>query len=159
VCLSHSAPLFGPRDDVDEAVQIRMQRQEFLQDPDRSFHFVITEAALRYQLCAPAVMLPQLKHLIPLCAYPTVKLGVIGFDARYGTAFPSHGFWLHDNELVTLETFSAEIRISNPSEIEVYGKVFDSLAGIASYGEAAQQIIQRVIGDLSQEVAEDPPTG
>ena len=87
-----------------------------------------------------------------------MKLGVIGFGARYGTAFPSHGFWLHDTELVTLETFSAEINISNPSEIEVYGKVFDSLAGIASYGNAARQIIQRAIDDLAAEVEEDPPT-
>lgn len=158
VCLSHSAPLFGPRDDVDEAVLIRMQRQEILRDTDRSFHFIVTEAALRYLLCEPEVMLRQLGHLIPLCTHPGVKLGVIGFGARYGTAFPSHGFWLHDNELVTLETFSAEINISNPSEIEVYGKVFDSLAGIASYGNAARQIIQRAIDDLAAEVEEDPPT-
>lgn len=159
VCLSHSAPLFGPRDDVDEAVLLRMQRQEILHDADRHFHFIVTEAALRYLLCEPEVMLRQLDHLIPLCTHPTVKLGIIGFGARYRAAFPSHGFWLHDDELVNLETFSAEIRISNPSEIEVYAKVFDSLAGIASYGEAARQIIQRVIDDLSAEVGEDPPTG
>ena len=88
-----------------------------------------------------------------------MKLGVIGFDAPYGAAFPKHGFSLLDQDHVNVETFSAELTITQPQEIELYGKVFDSLAGIASYGDAAQQIIQRAIDDLSAEVGEDPPTG
>ncbi|MFI6095521.1 DUF5753 domain-containing protein [Lentzea sp. NPDC051213] len=159
VCLSHSEPLFGPRKDVDEAVRIRMQRQDVLHQPDRRFHFVITEAALRFRLCEPDVMLSQLRHLNSLSALPTVKLGVIGFDAVYGAAFPKHGFSLLDEDHVNVETFSAELTITQPQEIELYGKIFDSLAGIASYGDEAHRIINRAIDDLSTEVDEDPPTG
>lgn len=159
VCLSHSEPLFGPRDDVDEAVQVRMQRQDVLRHPDRRFHFVMTEAALRFRVCEPEVMVAQLNRLISLSTLPTVTLGVIGFEARYTTAFPSHGFWLLDEHRVVVETFSAELYFSLPHEVELYGKVFDSLAGIASYGDAARHIIQRAIDDLSAEVDEDPPTG
>lgn len=159
VCLSHSEPLFGPRHDVDETVRIRMQRQEILGEPDRRFHFVIAESALRFRLCEQEVMLGQLDHLMSVQTLPTVTLGVIGFGARYGVAFPEHGFSLLDDDCANVETFSAELNFTQPQDIELYGKVFESLAGIASYGDDARQIIQRVIDDLSAEVDEDPPTG
>jgi hypothetical protein len=158
-CLSHSEPLFGPRHDVDEAVRIRMQRQEILHKPDRRFHFVILESALRLRLCEREVMLGQLDRLLSVETLPAVTLGVVGFNARYGPAFPKHGFSLLGDEHVNVETFSTELTITQPREIELYGKIFDSLAGVASYGDAARQIIQRVIDDLSAEIGEDPPTG
>ncbi|GAB2835064.1 helix-turn-helix domain-containing protein [Lentzea nigeriaca] len=155
VCLSHGAPLFGLHHDIDEAVQVRMQRQAVLYQPYRRFHFVITEAALRYRLCEPEVMLGQLDRLMSLSTLPTVKLGVIGFETPYGVAFPKHGFWLLDEDLVTAETFSAELNLAQPQEIELYGKIFESLAGIASYGRAARRIIMRVIDDLTPEAEEE----
>jgi hypothetical protein len=155
IALSRSEPLYGPRDDVDEAVQIRLQRQAMLYEPERRFHFVLTEAALRYRLCEPDVMLGQLDRLISLSALPTVKLGIIGFETPYGAADPAHGFWLLDDDLVRIETFSAELNLAQPQEIELYGKIFESLAGIASYGRAARQIIMRVIDDLSPEAEEE----
>jgi hypothetical protein len=159
IALSRSEPLYGPRDDVDEAVHIRMQRQAALYQPELRFHFVLTEAALRYRLCEPQVMLAQLDRLISLSAVPTVKLGIISFQTPYEAAPPVHGFWLLDTDLVRIETFSAELNLAQPQEIELYGKIFESLAGIASYGRAARQIIMRVIDDLSAEVDEDPPSG
>ncbi len=159
VCLSHSEPLFGPRHDVDETVRIRMRRQEMLHKPDRQVHLVILESALRLRLCERDVMLGQLDRLLAVETLPSVTLGVIGFNARYGAAFPKHGFSLLDDDHVNVETFSTELTITQPREIELYGKIFDSLAGIASYGDAARRIIQRAIDDLSAEVEEDPPTG
>ena len=46
--------------DIDEAVRARVRRQEMLYRPDKRFQFVLTEATLRYRLCAPEVMLGQL---------------------------------------------------------------------------------------------------
>ncbi|MFS8099602.1 hypothetical protein LFM09_20980 [Lentzea alba] len=60
---------------------------------------------------------------------------------------------------MAVETYSAELNLVQRQDIELYGKVFASLAGIASYGDAARQIIQRVIDDLSSEIEEAPPTG
>ena len=42
--------VFKHPNDIDEAVRPRMQRQEMLYRPDKRFHFVLTEAALRYRL-------------------------------------------------------------------------------------------------------------
>ncbi len=64
---------------------------------------------------------------------------------------PAHGFWLLDNDLVMVETFSAELNLAQPQEVELYGSVFDQLAAVASYGRAARTIITRVIDDLAPE--------
>lgn len=140
--------------DINEAVQGRIQRQEILYHPDKRFHFVLTEAALRLRLCPPEVMLGQLDRLISLAALPTVKLGIIGFEAQYATA-PWHGFWLYDNDRVLVETYSAELNLIQPQEVELYRSIFDQLAAVASYGRAARAIITRVIDDLAPE----PPDG
>jgi transcriptional regulator with XRE-family HTH domain len=149
-----AARLFGKADDVDEAVRARLRRQEVLYRPDRRLHFVVTEAALRFRRCSDDAMLAQLERLVALTALRNVKLGIIGFDARF-TIGPWHGFWLLDDDLVTVETFSAELNLAQPQEIEVYRAVFDQLAAVATYGSKARAIILRVIDDLAARSPED----
>lgn len=146
--------MFKAPNDIDEAVRARAQRQEILYRSDKRFHFVLTEAALRFRLCTPEVMLGQLDRLVSLSALPNMKLGIIGFETQYVVA-PWHGFWLLDNDRVMVETFSAELNLAQPQEIGLYGSVFESLAGVASYGRAARSIITRVIDDLASEPPED----
>ncbi len=139
--------------DIDEAVRGRIGRQEILHRPGKQFHFVLTEAALRYRLCSPDVMLSQLGHLISLTALPNVRLGIIAFDAQYATS-PWHGFWIYENEKVLVETMTAELDLRQPEEIARYSSAFDQLAAVASYGRSARAIITRVIDDLEPEVPE-----
>lgn len=139
--------------DIDEAVQGRIARQEILHRPDKRFHFVLTEAALRYRLCPPDVMLSQLGHLISLTALPNVRLGVISFETKYVTS-PWHGFWIYDNDKVLVETMSAALDLRQPEEIEIYSGAFDQLAAVASYGRSARAIITRAIDDLEPEVSD-----
>jgi len=139
--------------DINEAVAARVQGQEILYRPDKRFHFVLTEAALRFRLCPADVMLGQLDRLVSLSQLPNVRLGVIGFETQYATS-PWHGFWLYDNERVLVETFSAALDLRQPQEIGLYGEVFDQLAAVASYGRAARGIINRVIEDLASEAPE-----
>ncbi len=142
--------------DINEAVQARMQRQEVLYQPDKRFHFVLTEAALRMRLCPPAVMLGQLDRLMSLAALPSVRLGIIGFDAQYGAAGPWHGFWLYDNDRVLVETFSAVLDLRQQQEVELYANAFAQLADIASYGRAARAVIAKTIDELAPEALDDP---
>jgi transcriptional regulator with XRE-family HTH domain len=141
-------------DDIDEAVQGRVQRQEILYRLDKRFHFLLTEAALRLRLCPPAVMLGQLDRLISFSALPNVRLGVIGFGTRYATA-PWHGFWIYDKDRVLVETYSAALNLAQPQEVDLYAAVFDELASIASYGRAARAIITAVIDDIAPEASGD----
>jgi transcriptional regulator with XRE-family HTH domain len=134
--------------DINEAVAARVQRQEILYRPDKRFHFVLTEAALRFRLCPPEVMLGQLDRLISFSQLPNVRLGIIGFETQYATS-PWHGFWLYDNERVLVETFSAALDLRQPQEIELYGNTFEQLAAVASYARSARAVIKRVIEDLA----------
>ncbi|MFI6699577.1 helix-turn-helix domain-containing protein [Streptomyces sp. NPDC050509] len=151
---AQSITVFNVRNDINEAVAARMQRQEVLYRPEKRFHFVLTEAALRYRLCPPGCMLGQLDRLVTLSALPNVKLGIIGFETAYVVA-PAHGFWLLDNDRVMVETFSAELNLAQPQELALYSGIFDSLAAVASYGRSARAIINRVVSDLAPDVPED----
>jgi len=151
---NQSVAVLKVRGDVDDAVQARIQRQAILYQPDKRFHFVLTEAALRYRLCSPEVMLGQLDRLISLSALPNVKFGIIGFETAYAVA-PTHGFWLLDDHRVMVETYSAELNLAQPKEIELYRSIFDSMATAASYGRQARAVIKRVIDDLYAETSPD----
>jgi transcriptional regulator with XRE-family HTH domain len=154
-CFAEPVRTHGLPNDVDEAVRARLRRQDVLYRPDKRFHFVLTEAALRFRMCADDAMLAQLERLVALSAMRNVKLGVIGFEAHYVIS-PRHGFWIFDDDLVTVETHSAELNLAQPQEIELYGRVFDQLAAVASYGSEARAIILRVIDDLA---ARSPENG
>lgn len=151
---AESIRIFSLTNDISEAVQGRIRRQEILYRPDKRFHFVLTEAALRMRLCPPEIMLGQLDRLVSLSALPNVRLGIIGFQAQY-TASPWHGFWIYDTDRVLVETYSAALNLAQPQETELYARVFDELAAVASYGRAARAIINGVIDDLAAEVPDD----
>ncbi|MGH3158400.1 MAG: helix-turn-helix domain-containing protein [Streptosporangiaceae bacterium] len=146
--------VFNLTNDINAAVEGRIRRQEILYRPDKRFHFVLTEAALRIRLCPPEVMLGQLDRLVSLSALPNVKLGIIGFQTQYA-ASPWHGFWMYDTDRVLVETYSAALNLAQPPEIELYARVFDELAAVASYGRAARAIINGVIDDLAPDVPDD----
>ncbi|MBC6447360.1 helix-turn-helix domain-containing protein [Actinokineospora xionganensis] len=141
--------------DINEAVKARMQRQEMLYRPDKRFHFVLTEAALRYRLVSVDIMLGQLDRLMAMTSMRNVKLGIIDFKTQYVTD-PRHNFWVLDDHLVRFESYSAEINLRQPQEIELYTGIFEHLAGVASYGAAAREIIGRVMRELA---AEDEDSG
>jgi transcriptional regulator with XRE-family HTH domain len=140
--------------DVDEAVRVRLQRQEILYRSDKRFHFLLTEAVLRYRLCPVEVMLAQLDRLVALSAMRNVRLGIIPFETPYSVA-PAHGFWLLDEDLVIVETFSAELNLAQPPEIALYSAIFDRLAAIASYGRDARAVIVRVMEEVGGAAARD----
>jgi transcriptional regulator with XRE-family HTH domain len=137
----------GAPDDLDDAVAARMMRQQVLYRAGKRFHFVVTEAALRYRLCPPEVLAGQLDRLVTLSTMPTIRFGVIPFETDFPVA-PVHGFWLLDERIVLVETFSAALNISQPSEVAPYIKIFAKLAEAARYGTAARATVNRALADL-----------
>lgn len=153
-CFSQAVTMYKISNDVNDAVRARMRRQEMLYREDRRFHVVLTEAALRYRLCTPEIMLGQLDRLISLSTLRNLKLGIIDSTTQY-VVDARHGFWIHDSELVVMETYSAELNLRQPQEIELYGRIFEQLAAVASYGSSARAIITRVLSDLAQDLPDD----
>jgi transcriptional regulator with XRE-family HTH domain len=138
----------GAPDDLDEAVGVRMQRQQILYHSAKRFHFVITEAVLRYRLCPPEVMLGQLDRLVTLSTMLTIRFGVIPFEAKLPLA-PVHGFWLMDERVVVVENFTASQNLTQASEVSTYVRIFDQLSGAARYESEARAVITRVLAELS----------
>ncbi len=149
------ASLHIPVHDLDQAVQARMARQDVLYRADKRFHVLIGEAALRQHLVPAGVLVGQLDRLIAVAGLPTVRLGVLAFDAT-GIRAPLHGFAIYDDDRVIVETFSAGLTLTQKPELEVYRRVFDQLAGAASYGRDARLLITRVIDDLLAEQPSEP---
>jgi transcriptional regulator with XRE-family HTH domain len=137
----------GAADDIDEAVVARMQRQQVLYRPGKRFHFVITEAVLRYRLCPPEVLAGQLDRLVSLATLTTIKFGVIPFERQLPVA-PVQGFYVYDERVVQIEHLTAELKLSQPSEIATYVTFFDRLAEVAQYGPEARVLITRTLADL-----------
>lgn len=137
----------GAADDLDAAVAARIQRQGILYRPQHRFHFVVTEAALRYRLCSNDVLAGQLDRLVTLSILTTVRFGVLPFETRLPVA-PVHGFHLYDDRIVLVEHFTAELQLTQPQETAAYGELFGLLAGEARYGADARIIITRALADL-----------
>jgi transcriptional regulator with XRE-family HTH domain len=141
----------GASDDVDEAVAARMQRQQVLYRPAKQFHFLITEAVLRYRLCPLEVMAGQLDRLVALSTLTTIRFGVIPFETQLPVA-PVHGFYVHDDRVVYVEHFTAELQLTQPAEVTAYTSVFDQLAEVACYGAGARALITGALADIAASV-------
>ncbi len=137
----------GAADDIDEAVAARMQRQQVLYRSGKRFHFVITEAVLRYRLCLPEVLAGQLDRLVALSTLTTIRFGVIPFERQLPVA-PVQGFYIYDERVVQVEHLTAELKLTQPSEIATYIRVFGQLAEVACYGAEARSVITRALAGL-----------
>ncbi|WP_063060782.1 helix-turn-helix domain-containing protein [Nocardia sienata] len=128
-------------DDVENAVSKRMERQRILYQRDHLFHFLIAEQALYTTVGDDAVMIGQLDRLSSLIGMPRVTIGIVPFTAE--ALVVSTNFAMFDNRLVMVEGTAAELTITQPREIDVYGRAFDALAGQSVTGEAARGLIHK----------------
>ncbi|MFI6165449.1 helix-turn-helix domain-containing protein [Nocardia sp. NPDC051052] len=141
----------GGRDDLEEAVAMRMARKGVFQRREHRFHILISEAGLHRTVGDSAVMAAQLEHLLGELARPNLLLGVIPLDAEY--CAPATNFVIYDRTQVLTETVSAELTITRPSEIALHEKTFALLAGQAAYGDAARALITNA---LARRTAAEP---
>ncbi|GAA2623341.1 hypothetical protein GCM10010307_08610 [Streptomyces vastus] len=58
-------------------------------------------------------------------------------------------FHVYDDKLVSVELVSAQVRITQPSEIALYLKAFEQLRSMAIYGADARALTLRAIEALS----------
>lgn len=140
---------YGAPDDVADAAHSRTERQRFLRDGAHRSMFVIEESVLRSRLGGADVVAAQLGYLLEVMSRPAVSLGVIPFDvSRPG--FVVESFALYDSSKVEVELVSAQVTITAPSEIKLYAKAFDELAGMAVYGAAARTLITSALSALDE---------
>lgn len=146
--LSTNARLLAVPDDAAEAAAARLQRSQIIHEAGHRFVMVVEEAVLYYQLGDSDAMAAQLGYLLTAGALPAVSFGVIPMSTRERALWPQETFDVHDDALVSVELLSAEVNITQPSEIALYIKAFEQLRGLAVYGAEARALILKAIEAL-----------
>ena len=133
--------------DINDAVAVRMERQRILYRPGKRIAAVLEEQALRTWFGPAEVQLGQLDRLLTVMSLPSVSLGVIPL-MKQRSGVPPAGFWIFDNNMTALETPSAAITVTQPSEIALYGRMFDVVKAAALHGAEARTLIANVASEI-----------
>ncbi|WP_055702241.1 helix-turn-helix domain-containing protein [Streptomyces silaceus] len=136
-----------PADDSAEAARARVERSRIIQEQGHIFVVVIEEPVLHYRVADREAMAAQLGFLLTVGALPAVSLGIIPTSARR-TRWPEETFHIYDDIRVSVELVTAEVNVTQPSEVALYAAAFEQLRGMAVYGGEARELIVRAIEAL-----------
>jgi transcriptional regulator with XRE-family HTH domain len=134
-------------DDSAEAARARVERSRIIHEQGRRFVMVIEEPVLYCQVADPDAMAAQLGYLLTAGALPAVSLGIIPMTVQR-TRWPEETFHVYDDQLVSVELVSAEVNVTQPSEIALYVSAFERLRSMAVYGADARALIVKAIDAL-----------
>ncbi|MEV7579820.1 helix-turn-helix domain-containing protein [Streptomyces erythrochromogenes] len=142
--LTSIARFRGTPDDVSDAVTARMNRSHVIREGDHRFAVLVEESVLRYRIGSAEIMAAQLGHLLSVMALPSISLGIIPFTAPR-QAWPLETFTIFDGQRVHVETLSAAIKETQPSDVALYLKAFGNLKEVAVYGAEARSLITAAV--------------
>jgi transcriptional regulator with XRE-family HTH domain len=124
------AGLTGNSRDVGQAVAERMNNQAVLYNRERSFHFVITEAALHYPVGPEPVRTAQAAKIVSLMDLPQVSIRVLLASASPAAPQLS-AFMLYEipeDPLVLVELLTSEATpVESLEDVQVYRDAFAEL--------------------------------
>jgi hypothetical protein len=105
--------------DIPAAVAGRLNRQLALYETDRTFSFLITEAALRWRPGPAGLMAAQLDRIASVSTLDNVSAGVIPLGVP-AVAMLTHMFVIYDgwdeqDTLVQVDTIHAQLLIKRPA--------------------------------------------
>jgi transcriptional regulator with XRE-family HTH domain len=132
-----------PEETRARTIAARMERQSILYDSQRTFHFVICEHVLRWQICAPSIMAVQLDRILSLSRLPNIRIGVLPLD-RQMPDFPMTCFSAHDDRLVIIETFHSELTTRDPRDVSLYLTTHDRFAQVALQGDEMRELLAAI---------------
>ncbi|MFE4253564.1 helix-turn-helix domain-containing protein [Streptomyces sp. NPDC056910] len=139
---------YGTARDADEAVRIRIKRQEWIYESGHTLRVIMWEAALRALVCPPSVLDAQLDRLSSVVGMNTVELGIIPFTASLKLP-TANGFWIFDERLAVTEDWHAEVWLDDAENIRLYSRVWKTLQESAVYGADAHNVINAARRALS----------
>ncbi len=134
--------------EIAAAVAARMDRQLLLYEGTTRFEIVIAEAALRWRVGPPHVMLAQLDRITALAGLDTVQLGVIPLNIQVDS-WHEHAFVVQDDRLdddpaVTIETQTSQVTTTDPAEVAFYRDAFARLREAALYEPEVDELLRRI---------------
>ncbi|GAA0432982.1 transcriptional regulator [Acrocarpospora corrugata] len=142
--------LYDATDDVDAAIRVRMQRQEILYDPTRTFRFIVPESVLYYRLAPVDVMRGQIDRLLAVTTLPNVEFGILPFTAPLPSAL-LNAFWIYNDALVGVPTRTKDILFRDPDDIAFYARAFEEFVEIAAFREDARSILVKAADEYAKQ--------
>ena len=133
-------------EEVEQAVALRMTRQEILERPDApQMWAIIDESVLHREVGSPAVMRQQCAQLLRMQQFPNIVLQVIrnadGLCCAFGRAFMLLSFKNQD-DLVYIEDIGSARYIRDRDEGARYSLAFDHLRGSALADDKSAALIE-----------------
>jgi transcriptional regulator with XRE-family HTH domain len=131
--------------DHPQAIAKRLDRQAALYKPAKRFTFVLTEAAVRWQLCEPRVMAVQMGRLASLSELPNIRIGVIPLDT-YVPDGPLNTFTVYDERIATAETFGGVILMRDPRDVAYHLGLFAFFEQYAVFDDEVRARLESYAG-------------
>jgi hypothetical protein len=108
----------------------------------------LEEQALRTRVGDTETMAEQLDRLLALMSLPSVRLGIIP-AAGERKSLAQGSFWIYDDTRVQIETVTAGIDVTQPTEIALYAEVFGRLRQSAVHGREARALITDALAEIT----------
>ncbi|MET9286525.1 helix-turn-helix domain-containing protein [Nocardia beijingensis] len=137
--LTQCIRFLGTTDDVEAAVEARMRRQRVLHLGRHRISILLGEQALYTTVGDDDVMAGELEYLAGAIGSPRLSLGIVPRDAEF--VYTTTCFVLYDRRLAMVETTSAELSVTAPTELAYYEKAWAALHRQAVYGDHARDRI------------------
>jgi transcriptional regulator with XRE-family HTH domain len=140
---------------VDERVDLRMERQELLDQEDcPEISYVIDEAALHRRVGGSAVMRRQLRRFREVMDHPKISLGIIPFSAgahqSMSSSFTVLEFADWDEDVLYQETSQGSVTTrEDQDQVAEHIERFDLLRSMSMDGQDAIDLTDRLINDLT----------
>jgi transcriptional regulator with XRE-family HTH domain len=140
-------------EEVEQAVALRMTRQEILDRPDPpQLWAIIDEAVLYREVASPVVMREQCRHLLALAQRPNIVVQVIrnadGICCAFGRAFMLLSFRTQ-SDLVYVEDIGSARYLRDRDEVARYALTYDHLRGSALADDKSAALIEGLMHDHS----------
>lgn len=135
--------------DHSRAIAKKLDRQAALHNRAKRFTFVLTEAAVRWQLVEASAMVVQMGRLASLSGLSNIRLGVIPMGAQVPDG-PLNTFTVYDNRIATAETFGGIIMMRDPKDVAYHLELFAFFEQYAVFDDAARALLEQYADNFRQ---------
>ena len=138
----------GVVDDIESAVNERMQRQQRLHEPNPPYLWVVlAQPVLWWQVGGREVMLGQLDHLLHLSTLPRISVRVLPVSAGWpGVSGSLVIMTSRDTEVAYLESGRMGRLVERPPEIRELSVNYEQIGAVSLPEDQSQTLIEHMRG-------------
>jgi transcriptional regulator with XRE-family HTH domain len=144
---------FASRDEVERRVEVRMQRQEVLQNENPlELWGIVDEAALRRQVGGRAVMRAQVRHLLEASELPNITFQLIPLDVGAHAGMPGSFVFLQFADeaippVIYIDSMVGDLFLEAESDIRRYRLVFEHLRAVAASPDVSRSLLASIAAE------------